>query len=179
MSRRMQIYVLVGLLVVLAGILLGYWGSSPEVVSALSASEKFQPLSVDNPALRFDLLDRIRKVEYAGTHRNIFDFSLPPPPAPVQKPPETSPAPLQTLPLGEQPLQVPVKFYGYASDPQTGRRRAFFTNGEDVFIVAEGEQILRRFRLLRIGNVTADIEEISTGRRATLAMETGPSGTTP
>ncbi len=168
MSGRTQIIVFAVLLAILAVILYRSWSSSSPVLPATSAADgKYQPLAVENPSLRLDMLERIRKFEYSGRHRNIFSASLPPPPAPKVQSGKTGPRP----PSPPPPLEVPVKFFGYVSDPQTGLRRAFFTNGEDVFIVAEGETLLSRFRLLRIGNHTADVEEIASGRRATLVLE--------
>ena len=171
MSRRNQMIALVVLLAILAMVLYRNW-SGPSSIPVISAADgKYQPLSVENPSLRLDRLERIRKFEYTGRHRNIFSASLPPPPPPKVEPGKTGPA---TPP----PLEVPVKFFGYAADPQSGRRRAFFTNGEDVFIVAEGETLLSRFRLMHIGNTTADVEEIASGRRATLVLEE-PQGQPP
>ncbi len=172
MSRRTQAIALAALLVVLAIVVYFNWRKAPESVVVSSADEKFQPLPLENPSLRLDMLERIRRLEYKGTHRNIFSATLPPPPAPKVDPKKTGPA----GPPPVEPLAVPAKFFGYASDPQGGHRRAFFSNGEDVFIVAEGEMLLNRFRLVRIGNTTAEVEEIASGRRATLALEeTGPS----
>ncbi len=168
MSRRTQIIVFALLVVILALVLYRTWsGSSSAVPPTSSADVKYQPLPVENPSLRLDMLERIRKFEYSGRHRNIFSASLPPPPPPNVKPGKAGSMPPPLPP----PLEVPVKFFGYVADLRTGLRRAFFTNGEDVFIVAEGEVLLSRFRLLRIGNNTADVEEVASGRRATLAME--------
>jgi len=171
MSRRTQIYLLVALVIVLAGLTVYRLKRSPDLVAVSSASESFQPLKVENPSLRLDLLEKIRKLEYSGTHRNIFTAAPPPPPVSTatgskKGQPEPPPPP--------PPLDVPFKFFGYTSDPETGKRRAFFTNGEDVFIVSEGETLVNRFRLLRIGNNTAEVEEISSGRRATLMLEEPP-----
>lgn len=169
MSRRTQIIVFAALLVLLAFVLYRTWsGSSSALPATSSADVKYEPLSVENPSLRLDMLERIRKFEYSGRKRNIFSASLPPPPPPKVRPGKTGPMP-------PPPLEVPVKFFGYVADMRTGLRRAFFTNGEDVFIVAEGEVLLSRFRLLRITNNTADVEEIASGRRATLVMEEGGS----
>jgi len=44
------------------------------------------------------------------------------------------------------------------------RRLAFFLNGDDVIVVQEGSVFLSRFRLDKIGNDSADVEEISSGR---------------
>ena len=174
MSRRNQIIALVLLLGILALVLYRNW-SGPSSLPVISAADaKYQPLSVENPSLRLDLLERIRKFEYSGRHRNIFSASLPPPPPPKVDATMAG----RAGPPPPPPLVVPVKFFGYVADVQTGLRRAFFTDGEDVFIVAEGETLLSRFRLLHIGNATADIEEIASGRRATLALEEpgSPSG---
>ena len=172
MSRRTQIVLLVVLLGLLAVVVYFNWRKAPETVTVSSADEKFQPLPLENPSLRLDMLERIRRLEYKGTHRNIFTASAPPLPAPKVDPKKTGLA----GPPPVEPITVPAKFFGYASDPQGGHRRAFFSNGEDVFIVAEGETLLNRFRLVRVGNTTAEVEEIASGRRATLALEeTGPS----
>ena len=74
---------------------------------------------------------------------------------------------------------MPFKFYGYAADTRSGKRRAFFTNGDEVYIASEGDTILTRFRVLRIGNTTSDLEEISTGRRATLSLDQPPGSQPP
>jgi hypothetical protein len=50
-------------------------------------------------------------------------------------------------------------------------RRAFFMEGENVYIIAVGEMLLGRYRLIQIGNSSVELEETSTGRRATLTME--------
>jgi hypothetical protein len=68
-------------------------------------------------------------------------------------------------------LVIPATFYGFVTDAQTGIRRAFFIEGENVYIVAVGELLLGRYRLVQIGNSSAELEELSTGRRATLTME--------
>jgi hypothetical protein len=40
-----------------------------------------------------------------------------------------------------------------------------------VFILSEGEVLQGKYRLLRIGNNTADFEEVQTGKRASLPLE--------
>jgi hypothetical protein len=72
---------------------------------------------------------------------------------------------------GPAPLVVPASFYGFVTDAQTGMRRAFFMEGENVYIIAVGEMLLGRYRLIQIGNSSVELEETSTGRRATLTME--------
>jgi len=120
-----------------------------------------------------DLLKKLQKLEYSGSHRNIFVAAPPPPP----KPPggETKPTFVGPMPLPPPPPpQVPAEFFGYASQPRTGRRVGFFTSGDDILVVAEGATFLGRFRLVRIGNESADVEEISSGRHVMVPMVQPP-----
>jgi hypothetical protein len=180
MSRRNQIIVLGLLLVVLAYFAYSFvyrnYFPSANSVKNPTGTESFTPINVDNPALRMDLLQHFLKLEYKGSHRNIFSASLPPPPQPVQTTP-VNVAPI--VPAGPPPLTVDAKFFGYASDSGGSHRRAFFatSNNEDVFIAGEGDTFLGRFRVVRITNTTTDVEEVSSGRRATLVLEQpGPNG---
>jgi hypothetical protein len=70
-----------------------------------------------------------------------------------------------------QPVQVNLKFYGFVDDAHTGARRAFFTNGEDIFIAGIGDTLENRLRVTRIGNDTVELMEISSSRRTTLPIE--------
>ena len=118
MSRRTQIYLLVGLGIVLAVALFNaYRGDSPAGSGVLAYDSRFQPLDVQEPRLHTELLDRIRKLEYTGTHRNIFVATPPPPPPGAVQP---APKPVERF-VGPQPppppppLQVPAEFFGYAT----------------------------------------------------------------
>jgi hypothetical protein len=77
----------------------------------------------------------------------------------------------QQAPPPPPPLTVPATFFGYVTDARSGVKRAFFNEGEEVHVVGIGEVLLGRFRLLQIGNSTAELEETSSGRRTTLTME--------
>jgi hypothetical protein len=129
---------------------------------------------VDNPALRLDILERFLALEYKGVHRSIFSATLPPPPAP---PPSTQVVVAPVIPSGPPPLTVDAKYFGFVSDYGGSHRRAFFatTNNEDVIIAGEGDTFMGRFRVVRLTNTTADVEEVSTGRRATLTLEEPPT----
>jgi hypothetical protein len=177
MSRRNQIAVLVGLLAVLAVTIGVHFWPSDEAAKAAPATGTFVPINVDNPALRMDVLEKFLSLEYKGTHRNIFIATLPPPPQPVQKTVPVNTA--SQVPTGPPPLTVDAKYFGFVSDSTGSHRRAFFatSNNEDVFIAGEGDTLMGRFRVVRITNTTADVEEVSSGRRATLTLEEpGPNG---
>jgi hypothetical protein len=177
LSRRNQIYLLVGLLVIF---LLTAWlnrTQAPALTGVVAANQKFQPLNIEDPTLRMDLLDRIHKQEYTGTHRNIFVAELPPPPVLPVTPIQAPVGPV--VPPPPPPLEVSATFFGYSTNPKTGRRQAFFLNGDDVFVVDEGGTLLNRFPVLKIGNNSCDVEEIASGRRATLRLELLPPGQQP
>src|SRR5580700_6871537 len=128
MTQRIQVVVLGLLLAVLAGTAFNFYrnrysspGDSPQPVSL---DARFTPLSVDNPALRLDILKRFLALEYKGVHRSIFSATLPPPPAP---PPSKQQANLlPPVPTGPPPLTVDAKYFGYVSDLGGAHRRAFF-----------------------------------------------------
>ena len=84
MSQRTQLYVLAGLVVLLVVITYFYFfrTSVPGLSGVLAADSKFEPLDVQEPSLRLDQLDRLRKLEYSGSHRNIFVAGAPPLPKP-------------------------------------------------------------------------------------------------
>jgi|SRR5271168_1144127 len=177
MSQRNQIYLLAGLMVVLAFVTYYYFfrTSVPGFSGVLAADTKFEPLDVQAPGLRLDQLDRLRKLEYSGSHRNIFVAGAPPPPKPtVPTTPVVVGDPYPQPPPPPPPLQIPAEFFGYASQSKSGKRVAFFTSGDDVLVVAEGDKFLNSFRLVHIGNESADVEEISTGRHATVQLVQPP-----
>lgn len=172
-TRQKRIALLAGLFALLLYILY-VSNRSPEIAPVVSsANENFRPIAVENPALRLDLLNRLKKLQYEGSHRNIFSNVAPPPVSAVPPPPSAVvPPPIDpTVPTGPAPLVIPATFYGFVTDAKTGIRRAFFMEGENVYIIGVGETLLGRFRLVQIGNSSVEMEEISTGRRATLTME--------
>jgi hypothetical protein len=181
MNERKKLYLFIGLIVVLA-LVYFYNRNNGVVLVGSSGSLQYQPLKVQDPTLRLDLLAHARSLEYSGTHRNIF-VAAPPPPSPaVLKAREEAkrrmvgPQP----PPPPPPLTIPATFFGYATNPRSGARRAFFTNGEDVYVVAQGGMLLNRYLLLKIDNNSAELEETASGRHATVNLNpaAAPAGYT-
>jgi hypothetical protein len=182
MSQRAKVYVLVALLATAAAIFLHSRSDVPGLSGVLASDAKFTPLDIQEPDLRIDLLEQIHKSEYRGSHRDIFTGEPLLGPSPsrgttggqmaivpkVVGDPYPKPAP------PPPPLQVPAQFFGYATRPGTEKRVAFFLNGDDVVVAAEGDTFMGSFRLVHIGNDSAEVEEISSGRRATLPLERPP-----
>ena len=174
MTTRTKTIVLGVLLVVLAGTAFNFYrtrySSDGGGSHAGFAGRAIYSAGVDNPALRLDILKRFLALEYKGVHRSIFSATLPPPPAP---PPSKQVVVAPGPPPGPPPLTVDAKYFGYVSDFGGSHRRAFFStpNNEDVIIAGEGDTFMGRFRVVRLTNTTADVEEVSSGRRATLTLE--------
>jgi hypothetical protein len=178
MRRKIEIYALLGLLACAAIVYLSNRNQVPGLSDVLAADGKFTPLSVQEPQLRLDLLEGLKKSEYNGSHRDIFNYGPPPPPpmTPEQKKAEERSHIIGPMPPPPPPpVQVPGELFGYALMPNTGRRVAFFKEGDDVLVVAEGDTFLGRFRLIHIGNDSADVEQISDGRHAKVPMVQPPA----
>lgn len=178
MSKRNEIYLLIGLLLVAGVVFFFSRSDAPSAKGVLASNTSFHPLNVDEPQLRLDLLEKIKKLEYSGSHRNIFTFGPPPPPpkTPEQIAKENFRKQGPEPPPPPAPVSVPAQLFGYASMPDSGKRVAFFLDGDDVLVVEEGSVFLSRFRLDKIGNDSADVEEISSGRHATVQMVPPVSG---
>jgi len=172
MKQTKQLAALVVLLLTAGVIWFLYFDRDKPIVSADagSAAQNYQ-FSVENPQLHTDRLKRARETEYKSTGRNIFSATPPPPPPPPPQvvTPESSGATL--VPPPPPPPTLPLKFFGYGTVPYGSARRAFFTDGEEVYVVAEGELLLNRFRILKVGNASLEFEEVSSGRRGTAILE--------
>jgi hypothetical protein len=176
MNQKKLLAVLVVLLLIAGGIWIFYFERDKPVVTADagSAAQSYQLLSVDNPQLHTDKQKRARETEYKSTGRNIFSaIPPPPPPPPAPRVDPKAPKVVVTPPPPPTPTvaPLPVKFFGYGTVPNGSSRRAFFADGEDVYVVAEGEVLLNRFRILKIGNVNLEYEEVSSGLRGTAPLE--------
>jgi hypothetical protein len=140
------------------------------------------PAKVD-PTLRTDLLAKLQGLKVEGGTRSIFDFGPPPaakieiakvgPVLPkiakgVMTGPVQPPAPLPPAPPPPPP-PIPLKFYGFTSYRQ-GVKRAFFMEGDDIFVAAEGDTIKNRYKVIRIGVNSAVIEDVNYKHEQTIPL---------
>lgn len=174
MKQQRPLIVLAVLLAVAGLVWLRYFRRDNSVLTADAGSgtANYQLLSVENPQLHNDRIEAARKTEYRSTGRNIFVTQAAPPPVVAQQAKKQDPVGPQQEPP-PPPLTLPpnMRFFGYGTVPNGTSRRAFFTDGEDVYVVAEGDLLLNRFRILKIGNASLEFEEISSGRRGTAPLE--------
>jgi len=139
--------------------------------ASLIDKQRYTPLPVENPELQRWKLNASRKTEYKSNGRDLFSEVLPieAPPKRIDPPRQTGPVvppepPLPTLPAN-------MKFFGYGTIPNGTAKRAFLSDGEEVYIVGEGDTFLGRFRIVKIGNASLEFEEIATGRRNSTTLD--------
>jgi hypothetical protein len=82
-------------------------------------------------------------------------------PAGIRQPPPVPPPPPITL-----------KFFGFANRPGE-TKKVFLSQGEDVFIAAEGDIVDRRYRVLRISPTAVDVEDVLNNNRQSLPLTQG------
>jgi len=142
----------------------------------LPSEDRPDPTTVD-PTLRLDVLARLQELEVAGVHRSLFDFSAPP--APERPEPKIVPNPVEQpkpkpLPPTARPKPppppIPLRFFGYISPASSTDKRAFFIEGEEIFVAGEGDVIHQRYKVIRIGVNSAVIEDTENDNQQTIAL---------
>ena len=130
------------------------------------------PRSLD-PSLRYDWLKASEDTKYEGTGRNIF---LAQAEIPAALGPGVTDAKKADVPAGPPPPPPPppitLKFFGFASRPGEPKK-IFLSQGEDVFIAAEGEIVDRRYKVLHISPVSVEIEDVLNNNRQSIPLTQG------
>ncbi len=189
-ENRKQVTALAGLCVI-ALVMLGraFWPSSPaaappaaQLISTAArpgvrrtASGKVVPVVEPrlDPTLDLKLLSQSEEIKYAGNGRNIFVKGS----VPIEKPKGTGAtdrpaASLHTPPPIPQPPPITLKFFGFANRPGE-TKKVFLSQGEDVFIAAEGDIVDRRYRVLHISPTAVDVEDVLNNNRQSLPLTQG------
>jgi len=155
------------------------WGSSAAAPPSATSQQKTAPGGLpvqdsSDPRLRTDILDNSRKVKYEAGNRNPFALGIEvkPPDFPVKL---IGPTPTPPPPTPTPWPRIPIKYYGFASKP--GEPKKVFLKPEDkeqIYIVAQGEIIDRRYRLVQIQPTSVTMEDVLTGNRQPIQVEAPP-----
>lgn len=146
-------------------------GTAANTAAAKSAHKTHALLAHSlDPTLRFDLLKSSEDMTYKGNGRNIFSSQAPPPEipqpvAPAMPGPETVQAPPPPPPSG-------LKFYGFAG-PRNGAKKVFLLKGEDIFLAKEGDVVDRRYKIVRVGTNSVEVQDVLTNHTETLPLGAG------
>jgi hypothetical protein len=185
-----KLVIALAVLGVIALVMLGraLWPSSPaaEPVAAQTTSTAAKPgvrrtasgkvLPVveprRDPTLDLNLLSQSEEIKYAGNGRNIFVAGS----LPIEKPKGTGAtdqqAALHQPPPIPPPPPITLKFFGFANRPGE-TKKVFLSQGEDVFIAAEGDIVDRRYRVVHISPTAVDVEDVINNNRQSLPLTQG------
>ncbi len=176
MSEKTKGILLAGLIAVAALVwYLERRSDSVTITTSQFGDMTYRPLAVENPALQREKQEASRKTEYKGGGRDLFSAIAPPPVVVAQREERRGPQGPVALPPPPPPsLPGNVKFFGYGTVPNGTAKRAFLSDGDQIFIVAEGDTLLGKYRVVKIGNANLDFEEIASGRRGSAALSEEP-----
>ena len=141
-------------------------------------------LATIDPTLHLELLAKVQKVPPQGGTRNLFQFSTAAaaPVTPIKlpkeakiainKPPVTAPVVPPGPPKPPPPPPINLKYYGYSSvRGGDGKKRAFFLDGDDIIVAGENEMIKRRYKVVRIGVNSVQVEDTQYSNTQTLPLQ--------
>jgi len=120
-----------------------------------------------DPTLKLNLLAASEQTRYEGNGRNIFVSQAEEIPIPIgsgatdHRKAQEPPPPAYVTPTPPPPPPIPLKFYGFASQPGEPKR-VFLKLNDDVFVAGEGEIVDRRYKVVRITNTSVEIQDVVT-----------------
>ena len=125
-----------------------------------------------DPTLDLKLLSQSEEIKYAGNGRNIFVAGSVPIETPKRNGTTDKQAGLRPPPTIPPPPPITLKFFGFANRPGE-TKKVFLSQGEDVFIAAEGDIVDRRYRVLHISPTAVDVEDVINNNRQSLPLTQG------
>jgi len=144
-----------------------FWsrGGAPSTASAAApGGGPLGPAGIEPDVPRIDLarLDAARGKTTAGK-RDLFDFGVPPTPPPTPTPVTVAtPVPAMT-PVVPTPTPLPplnVRYVGAIESKQGLKVAVFLTDKEEVLTGQAGQLVGNRFRIVKIGLESVDIQEV-------------------
>lgn len=111
-------------------------------------------LSRYDPVVKLDVLEELQSRPLPQLSRNPFALETPrtaarPGPAAAAPPPPSEPA---------GPPPVPLTALGFA-EKAGGVREAYVSDGEDIYVIHEGDTFAKRFKVLRITPSFVEVED--------------------
>jgi hypothetical protein len=125
-----------------------------------------------DPTLDLALLKESEDTEYSGSGHNIFVAQAEQVVIPKAVVDPNTDAESHKPPPPPPPPPITLKFYGFAN--QTGAtKKIFLSQGEDIFVAAEGDVVDRRYKILHIAPTSVEVEDLLTNNRQTLFLTQG------
>jgi hypothetical protein len=137
--------------------------------AAAHPATKVGGLAALDPTLHPEIMRQAESLEYTGRGRNIFSLTS----VPVAIPKPVGPIRPTVVNTGPPPPPPPppitLGFYGYASE-KGGQKQVFLLHGDDIFIASEGDVVDRRYRVVKIGPASIQVEDIPYHNTQTLPL---------
>jgi len=147
------------------------------VLHSKRPEDRVDPMTID-PILRLDLLAKVQGVELAGGSRNLFQYG-PPPVREALKGPEPKVIPNPVVKAADDPAKpaappppppISLKYYGFSTPRNNGRKMAFFLDGDEISVAGEGDTVKKRYRVVRIGVNSVVMEDVESKRQQSLPL---------
>jgi hypothetical protein len=167
---------------------LGSNSDSDDTIPSLKKKDDLDVSKID-PRINLDLLAKVRAVPLEGGSSSLFDFSKAPEAdtPKVEIKPVTVPVPPPASKTGaaaaaDQSKQttaraappIPLKYYGFAKATDGQLQQGLFIEGDpttgNIYIKREGDIIKDRYKIIRIGLKSADLEDTVSHDKQTLKL---------
>ncbi|MBV9223095.1 MAG: hypothetical protein JOZ45_09490 [Acidobacteriaceae bacterium] len=135
-----------------------------------------------DPTLRLDLLSRLSTVKYEPARRSVFEIGAAPTPAellaavknkPIINPKPPTPTPQYPTITAPPPVNIPLKYYGFAKPMEPGQvNRGFFLDGDNVLMASEGQVLKQKYLVVELAPNTARVEDTAVKQGQTLPVVT-------
>ncbi len=134
-------------------------------VAAVTAAESL------DPTLRLGLLRSSEGVKYEGSGRNVFRAQAEEPLPKAKETPLKDQKKLPPQPAGPPPPPpINLKFYGFANKPGETAKKIFLSEGDTIFIASEGDVVNRRYKVVKIGQNSVEIEDLLNNNKQTIPL---------
>jgi hypothetical protein len=136
-----------------------------------------------DPTLRLDLLARLQNVQPETSGRSLFEVGPAPlspadqkmlknPPVVPKVPPQPAVAVAGPMIPTEQPLNIPLKYYGFVKtdEKNPGNNQGLFLDGDNIVVGSEGETIMNRYLIVSLTPTSARLEDPQLKKGQTLSV---------
>jgi hypothetical protein len=151
-------------------------GTKPRTRIGRGGRERVMKEERLDPTLDLRLLGQTEQTKYTGSGRNIFvaQVDIPAPVAPPNIEP-AGPIGPPAPPPPPPPPPINLKFFGFANKPGEAKK-AFLSQGEDVFIAVEGDIVDRRYKIIRINPTSVEVEDVLYNNRQSIPLTQNAPG---